>query len=556
MAEEDKKGDDLEIGPIASKSAGEVTDITAIKAAAAVDNAGFHRRLSKRQIMMMTFGAGIGTGLWVGTGTALKYAGPGGIAVAYTLQAFIVWTLYMSIGEMTTYRPVHGGFIRQAVEYVDPALGFAEGINYWFAWVMIIPAEVTAAVSVLKFWPASQQVPLAAYITVFLVITAIPNIFPVKWYGKFEYAMSWFKLLAIFVVIFYMFIMASGGVPATGGPLVFTYWNNPGAFHNGMKGLAKAFVQAAFSFGSAQHIAMIAGEAKTPRKTIKSVVMPIFWRIFTFFILNIWLVGMCVPYDDPDLVNGSGTFGSPFVIALQLGGQAWLAHAINGFIFLTVISCGVTSVYVASRALTALSDLSVIHPAFGRKDAQGRPWVALTITTALGSGLCYLNLNSTTIEVYNWFSSLVSISTFMDWLCQLWTFLNFRRALAAQGIAPESSLPFRAPLAPYCQYLAVALTLFAMACEFYLALYPFGEEPSAKAFFSVYLAFPLFVFDYFAYKLWYKTKLVEVKDVDFSEARAFDEEDRIEAEYEAQDGTARPGRKLNVAQKAKNLVFG
>lgn len=40
---------------------------------ALVDPAGYHRKLGKRQIMMMTFGAGIGTGLWVGTGTALKY---------------------------------------------------------------------------------------------------------------------------------------------------------------------------------------------------------------------------------------------------------------------------------------------------------------------------------------------------------------------------------------------------------------------------------------------------------------------------------------------------
>lgn len=29
-----------------------------------VDDAGFRRQLGKRQVMMMTFGAGIGTGLW------------------------------------------------------------------------------------------------------------------------------------------------------------------------------------------------------------------------------------------------------------------------------------------------------------------------------------------------------------------------------------------------------------------------------------------------------------------------------------------------------------
>lgn len=45
----------------------------------------------------------------------------------------------------------------------------------------------------------------------------------------------------------FMFIMASGGVAATGGPLVFTYWKNPGAFKNGVKGISRALVQAAFS---------------------------------------------------------------------------------------------------------------------------------------------------------------------------------------------------------------------------------------------------------------------------------------------------------------------
>ena len=34
---------------------------------------------------------------------------------------------------MTSYKPVHGGFIRQCVEYVDPAFGFAIGMNFWFA---------------------------------------------------------------------------------------------------------------------------------------------------------------------------------------------------------------------------------------------------------------------------------------------------------------------------------------------------------------------------------------------------------------------------------------
>ncbi|KAL3482291.1 hypothetical protein BJX99DRAFT_252998, partial [Aspergillus californicus] len=97
------------------------------------DDVGYHRSLTRRKVMMMTFGAGIGTGLWVGTGQALYYAGPAGLAITYTLVAIIVYAQYSSVGEMTAYMPVHGGFIRQCAEYVDPAFGFAIGVNFWFA---------------------------------------------------------------------------------------------------------------------------------------------------------------------------------------------------------------------------------------------------------------------------------------------------------------------------------------------------------------------------------------------------------------------------------------
>lgn len=116
-------------------------------------------------------------------------------------------------------------------------------------WVMIIPAEITAAVSVLQFWPETNVIPLAAYITIFLVVIGLGNTFHVRIYGYIEYYMSFIKCLAVILMIFFMFIMTSGGIAATNGPIEFRYWKDPGAFKNGIKGIAKAFVQAAFSFG-------------------------------------------------------------------------------------------------------------------------------------------------------------------------------------------------------------------------------------------------------------------------------------------------------------------
>ncbi|KAF2161387.1 hypothetical protein M409DRAFT_28121 [Zasmidium cellare ATCC 36951] len=514
--EVDERAPDLE-------KASSCQDGTTTTVGSGVDDAGFRRQLGKRQIMMMTFGAGIGTGLWVGTGTALKYAGPGGIAVAYTIVAFIVYLQYTSVGEMSTYRPVHGGFIRQQKEYVDSAFAFATGVNFWFQWVMIIPAEITAAVSVLQFWPETSVVPLAAYITMFLAVMVVGNVFSVRVYGHIEYWMSWIKILAIFAMIFFLFIMASGGIAATHGPLVFHYWKTPGAFTNGIKGIAKAFVQAGFSFGGGEHIAIIAGEAKKPRKTIKATVYPVFWRMFAFFVLNIWLRAK----------------------------QGWLAHVLNAFIFLTVISCGITSVYIASRSLTAMSDIKLIHPIFGRKDKAGRPWLSLGISTLIGGGLCYLNTNSTTSDVYSWFSSLVAIAAFFQWFSIFVCHCFFREA---QNISYKS-LPFKAPLAPWLPMVGIIVVFFILGCEFYLSVSPFGEKGSAKTFFATYLGAPLFVFDFVAYKLWYKTKFVKPSDVDFSEAFAFDEQDRLEAELAAQNGDVHE-KGWNVWQKVKNLVFG
>ncbi|CZR59171.1 uncharacterized protein PAC_09063 [Phialocephala subalpina] len=491
---------------------------------------GWNRGLSPRAVIMLSLGGGIGTGLWVGTGTALHAAGPAGIAIAYTLVAIAIYIEFMSIGEMTCYKPVHGGYIRQTMEYVDKAAAFAMGMNFWFQWVMIIPAEVIACISVLKYWEAPQHFPEAAYITIFLIVAAIPNFFPVHFYGHVEIFMSILKVLAIMSCMCFMFIMASGGLPATHGPLVFHYWKTPGAFNHGLKGICKALLQAAFSCTSAGWVAMTAGEMRDPRRTVKRSIKPLFYRSFTFFVVNIWLVGMCIPYDEPNL-SKSGTLASPFILAVRDGGSPIFAHILNALVFVTVLSCGITSYYVCSRAMTHMSDLGIIHSWFGKKDTAGRPWNSLIISGILGGGLTYLNLNSTAQQVYSWFSSLVGVASFCNWLLIYLSHIRFRQGLKAQGINYKT-LPFYTKIAPYAQYFGIVLVFCFLAAQLYFAIFPFSGKPSAENFFSTYITVPLFIIDYFAYKWWFGTKIVPLKEMDFSPALYFDRIDRDEKEAE------------------------
>jgi amino acid transporter len=357
---------------------------------------------------------------------------------------------------------------------------------------------------------------MAAYITIFLVLSAIPNFLGVRFYGHVEIFMSVLKIVAIGGCMCFMFLMTSGAFPATNGALVFRYWKNPGAFHNGLKGISKALIQAAFSCTSGKStlsahsegiraltyfillagwVAMTAGEMKDPRRTVKKSIAPLFWRMFLFFVVNIWLVGMCLPYNDPDLNNAAGTLASPFILAVRNGGSPNFAHFLNALVFITVFSCAITSFYVASRAMTHMSDLGIIHPFFGKKDATGRPLVALLASGILGDGLTYLNLNSTAKLVYSWFSSLVGVAAFCNWFLIYLAHVRFRQGLKAKGI-DYKKLSFYTRGAPYSQYFGMLLVVCFLAAQLYFAIFPFTGKPSAKNFFSTYITVPLFVIDY------------------------------------------------------------
>lgn len=45
----------------------------------------------------------------------------------------------IALGEMTTLYPVSGAFTHYTARFVDPALGFALGWNYWYSYAITLP---------------------------------------------------------------------------------------------------------------------------------------------------------------------------------------------------------------------------------------------------------------------------------------------------------------------------------------------------------------------------------------------------------------------------------
>lgn len=176
--------------------------------------------------------------------------------------------------------PVSGGFYTYSVRFVDPSFGFAMGWNYVMQWAVVVPLELTVAGLTVEYWQVDVNV--AVWITVFLVIIILLNVFGVLGYGEEEFWSSVLKLAATVIFIFIAIVLVCGGGPSNG--LYNQYWGarlwyNPGAFANGFKGFCSVFVTAAFAFAGTELVGLAAAETENPQKSMPGAIKQVFWRI-------------------------------------------------------------------------------------------------------------------------------------------------------------------------------------------------------------------------------------------------------------------------------------
>lgn len=102
--------------------------------------------------------------------------------ISYSIVGLIVWFTMLALGEMATFVPMQTGFNGYATRFVDPALGLATGWNYWFKYIIVVPNQLTAAALVIKYW--NHTVPVAVWITLFMIVILAINLAGVKYFGE------------------------------------------------------------------------------------------------------------------------------------------------------------------------------------------------------------------------------------------------------------------------------------------------------------------------------------------------------------------------------------
>ncbi|KAH8988821.1 amino acid permease-domain-containing protein [Lactarius akahatsu] len=291
------------------------------------------RQLKNRHIAMISIGGVIGTGLFLSSANALRHGGPVGLLLGYIAVGSICYSTMISLGEMISYLPIPGGHIKLAERFVDPALSFTMGWNYWYNWTIVLPAELSAAAILVDFWDKDTNLN-SVWITICLVVVVAIN-----------FMGAGLIILGI--------VLDLGGGPDH-DRLGFRYWKHPGPFvqFDGIPGAKGRFLgwwavltQAAFSFIGTEIVAIAAGEAKNPRRNIPKAIRRVYIRILLFYIGGVTVIGLLVPSNDPGLALGTGTAAaSPFVIAIKRSGIKALPQVrgpgcptepeLNGFVVL------------------------------------------------------------------------------------------------------------------------------------------------------------------------------------------------------------------------------
>lgn len=87
-------------------------------------SAELRRDLRPHQVFIFSIACAIGTGLVIGSGTALSRGGPASMLIAYLLIGAVVFFVMTALGEMASFAPMKKGFGGYATRMVDPAFGY------------------------------------------------------------------------------------------------------------------------------------------------------------------------------------------------------------------------------------------------------------------------------------------------------------------------------------------------------------------------------------------------------------------------------------------------
>ncbi|QLN99876.1 amino acid permease [Klebsiella quasipneumoniae] len=395
------------------------------------------RGLNARHIRFIALGSAIGTGLFYGSASAIKAAGPA-VLLAYLIGGAAVFIVMRALGEMAVRNPVSGSFGSYARQYLGPLAGFITGWTYTFEMVIVALADVTAFGIYMGLW--YPDVPRWIWILSIIFFIGAMNLCNVRVFGEMEFWLSLVKVVAIIAMMLagagIIFFGFGHSFPATG---LENLWSHGGFAPNGWQGVIASLGIVMFAFGGVEIIGVTAAEAKDPKKVIPQAINTIPLRIILFYVCTLAVLMAIFPW------NSFGEQGSPFVLIFDGLGIPAAATILNIIVISASISAINSDIFGAGRMMYGMSK----------------------------EGLAPVVLNYLIPEqVFVLIASLAAFATVWVWLMILLSHFAMRRSLSAEE---RSQIAFPVPFWPVAPlltllFMGLVIAVLGMFAETRMAL--------------------------------------------------------------------------------------
>jgi len=409
-------------------------------------------------MQMIALGGTIGVGLFMGSGSTIKWTGPS-VLIAYIISGVFLYLIMRALGEMLYVHPTTGSFATFASEYMHPVFGFLTAWSNIFQFIVVGMSEMIALGGYFRFWWPN----LPDWIPGLVAITflCIANLISVKMFGELEF---WFALIKVVTII--LMIIAGLGVIlfgfGNGGHAVgiSNLWSHGGFFTGGAKGFIYALAIVLASYQGIELIGVTAGEAENPQHTLVAAIRSTVVRILIFYVGAIFVIVAIYPW------NQLNQIGSPFVQTFAKIGITAAASIINFVVVTAALSGSNSGIYSASRMAFTLADKGQLPRKVTLLNRHGVPFysvIAISLGIAIGVVLnvvlpmFFKDASQIFVMVY---SSSV-LPGMVPWFVILISEIEFRK----QNPKEMANHPFKMPFAPWSNYVTLvflAVTLIFM----------------------------------------------------------------------------------------------
>lgn len=416
------------------------------------ENENLSRGLKNRHVQLLAIGGAIGTGLFLGSGRSISLAGPS-ILFAYAITGTVCFFIMRALGELLLSNLNYHSFVDFVHDYLGNGAAFITGWTYWFCWISLAMADLTAAGLYIQYWfpNIAQWVP-SLIVLIVLIVLLIMNLTTVKLFGEMEFWFALIKIVAILALIIIGTFMIIKGFSTDAGASSFTnLWNNGGWLPNGIKGFVLSFQMVVFAFTGIELVGLTAGETENPEHVIPKAINNIPIRIIIFYIGALIVIMSIYPW------NSINPDKSPFVQVFSAVGITAAASIVNFVVLTSAASACNSGIFSTSRMVYSLAKENNAPESMKKLTPNQVPSNAIIFSAAM----IFISVILNYIMPEGVFVLITSISTFcfiFIWAIIVICHLRYRKT------NPElaSRSKFKMPLYPIANYIILAFLIFVI----------------------------------------------------------------------------------------------